>query len=151
MRSLVFACCAATVLMCSATTRIRAQDTDAGARAQVTVKEVMEKTITPATNTLWNPGESPTDEQWAALEEAAITLLVATNAVAEGGAGPMDARWAREPAWQAYERALIAAGNVALAAVRARDVAALVSAGDALYTPCEECHKQFNPALTDTE
>jgi len=29
----------------------------------VTIKEVMELTITPATNTLWNVPERPTDEQ----------------------------------------------------------------------------------------
>jgi cytochrome c556 len=151
MQKLAFVCGAAALLLGSAMTATRAQDTDARARAQVTVKEVMEKTITPATNALWNVADSPTDEQWAALEEAAVTLLVAANAVGEGGAGPMDSLWARDPAWQAYNRVLIAAGTAALAAVRARDVPALVSAGDVLYPPCEGCHKQFNPALTDTE
>jgi hypothetical protein len=69
MSKLVFACGTAAVFLCSAATPLRAQDADDRARAELTVKEVMEKTITPATNTLWNPADSPTDEQWAALEE----------------------------------------------------------------------------------
>jgi hypothetical protein len=44
----------------------------------------MELTITPATNTLWNMPERPTHEEWAALEQASITLLVAADAIARG-------------------------------------------------------------------
>ncbi len=113
----------------------------------VTIKEVMEKTITPATNTLWNVPESPTDEQWAALEEASITLLVAADAITRGGAGPNDAGWVSSPAWAAFNDVLINAGVNVLEAVRARDVAALTAAGDVLYPPCEGCHLQFNPGV----
>ena len=42
----------------------------AAAKPVITIKEVMEKTITPATNTQWNAPEAPTGEQWPALEEA---------------------------------------------------------------------------------
>ena len=126
---------------------LRAEDTPLGARPLVTIREVMEKTITPATNTLWNVPETPTDEQWAALEEAAVTLLVAANVVAAGGTGEKDAEWVKQPAWHAFNLALIEAGNAALKAVRARDVAALASAGDVLYPPCEGCHKLFNPGV----
>lgn len=118
-----------------------------GSRALVTTKEVMEQTITPATNTLWGVAEKPTDEEWAALEQAAITLLVAADAVARGGAGEHDVEWARNPAWAAYNEAMINAGVDALKAVRARDAAALLAAGDVLYPPCEGCHMQFNPAV----
>jgi hypothetical protein len=113
----------------------------------VTIKEVMEKTITPATNALWNASEPPTDEQWAALEEASVTLLVAADAVARGGAGPNDAEWTKSPAWAAFNDAMTNAGLDALKAVRARDRDALGAAGDALYPPCEGCHLQFNPGV----
>jgi hypothetical protein len=75
---------------------IAAQRSTAAADPQplVTIKEVMEMTITPATNTLWNVPERPTDEQWAALEQASTTLLVAADAIARGGAGQRDAEWA---------------------------------------------------------
>jgi hypothetical protein len=126
---------------------IRADEPSTAATPTVTVKEVMEKTITPATNVLWNAFEPPTDEQWVALEEAAVTLLVAADAIAVGGAGPMDAKWAADPGWQAFNRVMIEAGVSALRAVRARDLEALMAAGEILYPPCEGCHLQFNPAV----
>jgi hypothetical protein len=128
---------------------IAAQRSTAAAEPQplVTIKEVMEMTITPATNTLWNVPERPTDEQWAALERASITLLVAADAIARGGAGENDAEWARNPAWVAFSAAMIKAGLDALKAIRARDSEALIASGDVLYPPCEGCHLQFNPGV----
>jgi hypothetical protein len=113
----------------------------------VTMKEVMEMTITPATNTLWNVPERPTDEEWIALEQASITLLVAADAVARGGAGQSDAEWASNPAFAAFNQLMIEAGTDALKAIRARDSEALIAAGDVLYPPCEGCHLQFNPGV----
>lgn len=124
----------------------------AGARALVSIKEVMEKTITPATNTIWGAYDPPTTEaEWQALEEAAVTLLVAANVTARGGTGPMDDDWVREPAWQAFNDVMINAGRDALAAIRARDHDALLTAGDVLYPPCEGCHQQFNPGVVDAD
>jgi hypothetical protein len=126
-----------------------AQEPESAARPTVTIKELMEKTITPATNTLWNAFEPPSDEQWTALEEAAVTLLVAANVTAIGGTGPSDNDWAKDPRWQAFDRVLIDAGRQALAAIRARDLTALQAAGDAIYTPCEGCHALFNPGVVN--
>ncbi|HEX6993412.1 MAG TPA: hypothetical protein VF339_04620 [Gammaproteobacteria bacterium] len=118
----------------------------------VSIKELMEKTITPATNTLWNAIDPPTeDAQWVALEEAAVTLLVASSVVAQGGTGPMDNEWAREPGWQAYNQVMIDAGRKALEAVRNRDHDALLEAGDVLYPPCEGCHQQYNPGVINAQ
>jgi hypothetical protein len=115
----------------------------------VTIKELMEKTITPATNTIWNAYEPPTEEsQWVALEEAAVTLLVAVDANARGGSGPMDNEWVKDPAWKAFNTVMLNAGLDALRAIRARDHDALLAAGDVLYPPCEGCHLQFNPGVT---
>jgi hypothetical protein len=116
----------------------------------VTIKELMEKTITPATNRLWSVPETPTDEDWAALEEAAITLLAAAHVNSLGGTGPKDNEWVTQPAYQAFNQAMIAAGRQALAAVRERKTDALLAAGDVLYPPCEGCHLQFNPAVVET-
>jgi hypothetical protein len=123
----------------------------ADGRPLVSVKELMEKTITPATNTLWNVPEKPTDEEWATLEEAAVTLLVATNVTALGGTGPKDGEWVKQPAWKAFNQTMLSAGTMALAAIRARDATALLSAGDVLYPPCEGCHLQFNPAVVSEQ
>ena len=113
----------------------------------VTIKELMEQTITPATNTLWNVPEKPTEEEWGALEEAAVTLLAATNVAALGGTGPKDGEWVKQPVWRAFNQSMLSAGAMALAAIRARDNIALLAAGDVLYPPCEGCHLQFNPAV----
>jgi hypothetical protein len=119
----------------------------ADGRPLVTIKDLMEKTITPATNTLWNVPEMPTDEDWQRLEEAAVTLLAAANVTALGGTGPLDATWVKQPAWRAFNQVLVDAGGAALAAVRKRDTEKLAAAGDVLYPPCEGCHLQFNPGV----
>lgn len=120
----------------------------AGGPYLVTIKDLMEQTITPATNTIWGAYAPPSDEaEWKSLEEAAVTLLAAANLVALGGAGPMDNEWAEDPAWKAFNQVMIDAGVDALAAIRARDHDALLTAGDVLYPPCEGCHQQFNPAV----
>jgi hypothetical protein len=126
-----------------------AQHSTAAAERQpsVTIKEVMEMIITPATNTMWNVPERPTDEEWAALAQASITLLVAAEAIATGGAGQRDTEWASNPAWAPFNEAMIKAGLDALKATRARDREGLVAAGDVLYPPCEGCHLQFNPGV----
>jgi hypothetical protein len=131
--------------------RAQAPAPTADGRPLVTIKELMEKTITPVTNTLWNVPEKPTDEDWATLEEAAVTLLVATNVTALGGTGPMDDAWAKQPPWKAFNQSMLNAGSMALSAVRARDLDALLAAGDALYPPCEGCHMLFNPGVTDAQ
>ncbi|MGB7216738.1 MAG: hypothetical protein WBE98_17095 [Gammaproteobacteria bacterium] len=120
----------------------------ADGRPLVSVRELMEKTITPVTNTLWNAFEPPqSEDEWLRLEEAGVTLLVAAQALALGGTGPMDAEWAKNPAWRAYNQAMTTAAFDALRAVRGRDHDALLAAGDALLAPCEGCHQQFNPGV----
>lgn len=122
-----------------------------GARPLVTVRDVMEKTIAPATNTLWNVPEKPTAEDWVALEEAAVTLLVAANVVAAGGTAPADAERVKQPEWQAFNEAMIQAGFAALKAVRAKDADALLASGDVLYPPCEACHQRFHPDIAGAQ
>ena len=128
-----------------------AQDTGAGNfEALVSIKELMEQTITPATDQLWSAYQEPsTTEDWKKMENASITLLAATSVTAMGGTGPMDNEWARQPAWQAFNRALIEAGKAALVASRDRNQEALLAAGDLLLPPCEGCHMAFNPAVVE--
>ena len=124
----------------------------AGLTPLVSVRELMEKTITPATNQLWSAYNAPTTPaEWRVMEEASITLLAASSLTGAGGTGPMDAEWARQPAWAAFNQAMIAAGKAALDASRKQDAEALVAAGDLLLPPCEGCHLQFNPAVVEAE
>ena len=123
-----------------------------GLEPQVSVMELMQQTITPATDQLWSAYRGPeTDAEWREMENAAVTLLAASSLTGVGGTGPMDNDWAQDPAWQAYNQAMIAAGRAALDASKAKDLDALLAAGDILLAPCEGCHQQFNPAVVNTQ
>ena len=78
----------------------------------VSVMELMQQTITPATNQIWSAWEEPsTPAEWRMMEEAAITLLAASSLSATGGTGPMDNDWVEQPAWQAFNSAMITAAS----------------------------------------
>ena len=85
------------------------------------IKQLMETTITETSSEIWNAFDPPTsDEQWAALERAALTLIGAAKVSAIGGTGPMDNDWAKQPAWKPFNDAMLHASEAALAAVRGR-------------------------------
>lgn len=117
-------------------------------KMHISIMEVMQKVITPATDTLW--AANPTsDEDWLDLEAAAYTTITAATLTGIGGTGPKDATWVKEPIYQAFNAAMTAAGVSALEAIQAKDMKALFVAGDALYSPCEGCHLQFNPGVLE--
>ena len=125
-----------------------AQDMPERDSPAVSILDLMEKTITPASNTLWGAYDAPADETaWQQLEEAAVTMIVATEVNALGGTGPSDDEWASSPAWQAFNSVMLTASQDALDAIRTRNHDALLAAGDVLYPPCEGCHLQFNPGV----
>ncbi len=122
----------------------------AGPQPTLPIKQLMETTITEASNTIWGAYDPPASaDQWAALEAAALQLIDAAKVTAVGGTGPMDKEWASQAAWKPFNDAMLAASEAALEAIRARNHAALLVASDALYPPCEGCHLQFNPAVVD--
>ena len=122
----------------------------APSRPTVPIKQLMETTITEASNTLWNVFDPPTSaEQWAALEQAALALIEAAKINAVGGTGPMDNEWVKQPAWKPFNDTMLQASEAALAAIRAKNHDALLKAGDVLYGPCEGCHAQFNPGVVN--
>jgi len=113
----------------------------------LTIREIMESVITPASDTLWAAENPQSDEEWRALEHAAIATIAAATLVAQGGAGPEDDAWASKAEWRAFNDVMLLAARDALAAIRARDLDALFAANDALYPPCEGCHVAFNPGV----
>lgn len=121
--------------------------TEAPDTSGLSIREVMESVITPATNTLWGVEDPQTDDEWRVLEDAAITTIAAGDLVARGGAGPNDAEWAARGEWQAFNDIMVTAASDALKAIRARDLDALLAANDVLYPPCESCHIAFNPGV----
>jgi hypothetical protein len=127
-----------------------AQPPAKAAEPAVTTKQLMETTITDASNVIWNASDPPaSDDQWKALEKAANDLVASSKLNAVGGTGPMDKEWAAQPAWKPFNDAMLKASEAALKAIRAKDHAALLAAGDELYPPCEGCHLLFNPGVVN--
>lgn len=113
----------------------------------VSIIELMIAAITPATNTLWGVEDPQTDDEWLELENAAIVVIASTQLLRRGGAGPNDDAWAAEVGWQVFVDRLLDAGIASRDAARQKDLDALLTAGDELYPPCEECHLKFHPDM----
>ena len=119
-------------------------------QSALTTKQLMETAVTDASNAIWNAFDPPkSDEEWSALERAALALIDATKRNAVGGTGPMDKEWAAQPAWKPLNEAMLQASQGALTAIRAKNHEALLAASDQLYPPCEGCHLQFNPGVVN--
>ena len=129
---------------------LSAQTPSAVPQPTIPTKQLMETTITDASTVIWNAFDPPkSDEEWAALERAALALIDATTLNAVGGTGPMDKEWAAQPAWKPFNEAMLQASQGALTAIRAKNHEALLAASDQLYPPCEGCHLQFNPGVVN--
>jgi len=140
----------AVAIALSSVTFAQAPASDAAPRPTMPIKQLMETTITDASNTIWGAYEPPkSDEQWAEIEKAALVLIDAAKVNAVGGTGPMDNEWAKQPAWKPFNDAMRKASEAALAAAKAKDHDALLEAGDVLYPPCEGCHMLFNPGVVN--
>jgi cytochrome c556 len=156
----------------TAQTRPMQPDKD-GYIPDLSVAEIMESIVMPAAQALWDAvgvdvtekGEiekkPETDEQWAALRAAAVTLAEATNSLTVPGrhAAPPGAKAANDselgpeaieallakqrPAWVAHAQILHIAAIQALAAVDARNLDAITETGGTIDEACESCHLQF--------
>ncbi len=116
---------------------------------ETTIMEMMVATVTPATDALWGVDNPQTEAEWQVLDDAAVVVIESFEEIRNGGGGPNDDAWASEAKFQAYIDEEIAAGEAARAAIGAKDLDALFSAGDALYTPCENCHIDYNPGVAE--
>ena len=145
-----FSIVAALAVVSAIVTPLAQTPSSAVPQSTLTTKQLMETAITDASNAIWNAFDPPkSDEQWAALERAALALIEATKLNAVGGTGPMDKEWAAQPAWKPFNEAMLQASQGALTAIRAKNHEALLAASDQLYPPCEGCHLQFNPGVVN--
>ena len=111
---------------------------------ELSVKEVMNSIVTPATNTIWGAYQLETESQWQEVGHAATAVIGAANLLMLGGTGEDETEIAGEAEWQRYNRQLLAAAQQVLLAVDKRDENALSQVGnDALYPPCESCHQAY--------
>ncbi|MEA3105984.1 MAG: hypothetical protein QOI88_589 [Gammaproteobacteria bacterium] len=142
-------------------------------RPIASIQELMQAEVDTSADGVWNAVETistsagneehqpRTPEEWAAARNAAITLVEATNLLVIDGRrvgakefpaeaeGALDSAHiqelidARRPAFNAFAAALRDAGLRAIAAIDAKDPAALVKAGGAIDEVCESCHLTF--------
>ena len=122
---------------------------EANSHAALTIKEVMESIIVPASDTLWAADDPQTEEEWQVLEDAAIRTIAARYLMDLGGTGPDDNRWVKDPNWQVFSNALDKAARDSLEAARDKNIDRLLDAGYELYPPCEGCHLIFNPGVVN--
>ena len=121
------------------------------ANSHNSILKLMVEVITPASDELWGVEDPITDEEWQALDEAALLIITAFEQAKLGGSGPNDDIWASEQKWKDYAEEEIAAGQAARNAIAARDLDSLEDAGSELYSPCESCHREYHPGLQDQE
>ena len=111
---------------------------------ELSVKEIMNSIVTPATNTIWGAYQLETESQWQEVGHAATAVIGAANLLMLGGTGEDETEVAGEAEWQRFNQQLLAAARQVLVAVDERDENALSQVGnDALYPPCESCHQAY--------
>jgi hypothetical protein len=113
--------------------------------------QLMVAWIDNASHVLWDvekPGFTPKNEaDWLELEDHAVQVAAAGTLIQLPGTGVSDAIWAKAEDWQKNARLMSDAGNAALAAVKSRNLPALVEANGKLVVACVDCHRQYKPEL----
>ena len=105
----------------------------------VRVLGLMKAIVIPASDAVFAVGKAPpkTDREWAAVEGGAARLIEAGKALEAEAPATGGANWTR------LSKAMADAAAVAAKAAKARNVDAVLDAGDVLYTTCEDCHRQY--------
>jgi hypothetical protein len=114
-----------------------------------TVPEIMATVVDPASDALWESvgsvATASTDEAWTPASDTDWARLAghahALAAAADALATPV--RVNGRDAWAVQARALRAASDVALEAVRRRDAPALFTAGEGIVNACDQCHERY--------
>ena len=109
------------------------------ARPVASIKQIQEAMVSPASDIIFNGGRAApqTEAEWAVVRNAAVILTEAGNLFMLDGR----ARDAEE--WMEMAGALVDAGAAALAATEARDVDAVLDAGNGIVDVCETCHVPY--------
>lgn len=119
----------------------------------VELEELMLHVVEPAAEAYWDSVGTVMDlngtreiapatlEEWAAVENAAVTLAESGNLLLLPGRLRDDARWV------GFSRSFMAAGRAAMAAAEARDPEAVFEAGGDVYVVCADCHAVFAEQL----
>jgi hypothetical protein len=139
--------CLITLLGCSPPQTV--SPASSGLAPVLELKQMMEWVIDPAADVIWDSVKTITteagtkdiapqnDEQWAAVRNAAATLMEASNLLMVPG------RARDNGAWAALARGLRKTAGGALKAAEAKNTDALFAAGGDLYTVCRGCHDEY--------
>jgi hypothetical protein len=135
------------------------QDSGAGAEVLLSgippatsINAMMVGLVDHAAHHIWDVGRDGmapvTDQDWDEVWHAAVQIIGGATAITTGGTtGPLDAGWVADAGWRTRAQALMDAGVLAYDAANARDLDAVLRAGDTLVEACEACHAQFKPSL----
>ncbi len=118
-------------------------------RLPVSLNSVMVAMVNQAADPIWvaawrNP---ESDADWRELERRAVQLELGGTLLTVPGTGPLDDNWTSDANWQKWAQQLSDVGAEAVDAVKARDIGAISSVGDAIVEICEGCHIDFKLAL----
>jgi len=145
---------------------------DAGPVAVATLKELMDSTVDPAADGIWEAvavrstkagvehHQPRSPEEWAAVRRHAITLIEAMNLVAMPGrkaapAGTKPGLGELEPSqierdiaqkhavFVSFAKALQGTAQQALTAIDQKDIDAMIRTGGDIDAACEVCHVTF--------
>jgi hypothetical protein len=106
-----------------------------------TVKQVMLGITMPASNAVFAvAGEAPADDAaWQAVKASALAVAESGNLLL------MKPRAKNDQEWNQFALALVDAGVKAAEAARTKNAEATGTAGDDMYTVCEQCHAKYLP------
>lgn len=104
-------------------------------------KQIMLAVTIPASEKVFGAAAEPptTDEQWVAVERAALELAESGNLLLIPGRAVDNGDWTN------YSHMLIDTASKAYAAAQAKDIDGVSDAGNAIYEACEGCHKKYMP------
>src|SRR3954470_16117426 len=106
-------------------------------RPVATIRQLHDAMISPASDAIFNVGIAApkTDQEWAAMQNAAVTLAESGNLLMVG------TRAKDRRGWMKMSRAMVDAAALALKAAQAHDVPALMEASDRIVFLSGTCHE----------
>jgi hypothetical protein len=115
----------------------------------LTTKQLMDWVLDPQADIVWASVATivteagteeiapKTDEEWAAIRNAAATVAEAGNLLM------LDERAVNQDDWMQKTKTMIDAAKVVLTAIEAKDAPAVFTAGSDMYLACSGCHAAY--------
>ena len=107
------------------------------------INELMLTTIASASNTIWAIQSFDDDINWVELNKAVTDMHNSSTRLLNGGLKKDGSAINISPEWLSWSQQMIDATNDLQQAINQRQENDYFDASDRLYTPCEECHKQY--------